>query len=104
MVINAQAAGYPRVGCIRVARMTVTIDLPPEVEAGLEAQAHAEGLALPQYLARLFREQFSVREASCLSPAELATAWRESVKDLPRTPPVSDEAISRDNIYGDRGR
>jgi hypothetical protein len=37
------------------------------------------------------------------SPAERAAAWRESVKELPRTKPLSDQAISRETIYSDRG-
>jgi hypothetical protein len=30
-------------------------------------------------------------------------AWRQAAKGLPRTPPLSDEAISRESIYCDRG-
>lgn len=37
------------------------------------------------------------------SPAERAAAWRESVKGLPQTEPLSDEAISRESMYSDRG-
>jgi predicted nucleic acid-binding protein len=83
--------------------MKVTIELPPEIEHSLVAQAEAQGLSLPQYLERFLQDQVPTRAAATLSPAERATAWRESVKDLPRTPPLSDEAISRESIYGDRG-
>jgi hypothetical protein len=38
-----------------------------------------------------------------LSPAERAAAWRAAARDLPHTEPLSDEAISRDSIYADRG-
>jgi hypothetical protein len=82
--------------------MTVTIELSPDVEAGLAALAKAEGLALPQYVQHILKERISV-PASELSPAERATAWRSSVSDLPSSPPLSDEAISRDSIYGARG-
>jgi hypothetical protein len=37
------------------------------------------------------------------SPAERAAAWREAAKGVPRTPPLSDEAISPENIYSNRG-
>jgi hypothetical protein len=37
-----------------------------------------------------------------LSPAERATAWRESIRGLPESEPLSDAAISRENIYSDR--
>ncbi|MGA2794948.1 MAG: hypothetical protein ABSE69_15735 [Roseiarcus sp.] len=82
--------------------MAVTIELPPEIEAGLKALAQAQGLALPQYLQRLLKEQVSVG-AERLSPAERAAAWRASVDGLPVRPPLSDAAISRDSIYGARG-
>jgi hypothetical protein len=83
--------------------MTVTIELPPEIETGLTAQAKERGLPLPQYVQQLLLEQVHLRAATSLSPAERAALWRESVKDLPQTPPLSDEAISRESIYGDRG-
>jgi hypothetical protein len=83
--------------------MRVTIELPPEIEADLTAQAEAQGLLLPQYLQGLLRQQVPVRAGAALSPSERAALWRESVRGLPHTPPLSDEAISRESIYGDRG-
>jgi len=38
-----------------------------------------------------------------LSPAERAALWRNSAGGLPHTKPLSDEAISRESIYADRG-
>jgi hypothetical protein len=78
------------------------IDLPPEIEAGLAARAAAQGVSLPEYVSRLLMEQVAP-EARKLSPAERAAAWREAAKGLPRTTPLSDEAISRESIYSDRG-
>lgn len=83
--------------------MTVTIQLPPDIEADLIAQARARGLDLPQYVEHVLREQVPPRAASLLSPAERAEAWRQSTRGLPHTPPLSDDAISRESIYGDRG-
>jgi len=82
---------------------SMKIDLPPEIEAGLAAQAAAQGASLPEYVARLLMEQVAPEATRKLSPAERAAAWREAAKGLPRTPPLSDEAISRESIYGDRG-
>jgi hypothetical protein len=86
--------------------MTVTIELPPEVESSLVAQAEAWGLPLAQYVEYLveyiLREQVPLHADAALSPDERAAVWRESVKGLPNTPPLSDEAISRESIYGDR--
>ena len=83
--------------------MRVTIELPPEIEADLTAQAQAQGLLLSQYLQRLLRQQVPVHAGAALSPSERAALWRESVRGLPHTPPLSDEAISRESIYRDRG-
>ncbi|MGH2457381.1 MAG: hypothetical protein ACRDIY_00765 [Chloroflexota bacterium] len=44
----------------------------------------------------------SAREVHALR-LKRAAEWRASVKDLPRTPPLSDAAISRESIYGARG-
>ncbi len=79
------------------------IELPPEIEAGLAARAAAEGVSLPEYVARVLLEQLARDATGTLSPAERAAAWREAAKGLPRTPPLSDEAISRESIYSDRG-
>ena len=84
--------------------MTVTIQLPSDIEADLVAQARAHGLELPQYVERLLRGQVPPLASSVLSPAERAAAWRESTRGLPHTPPLSDDAISRESIYGDRGK
>ena len=83
--------------------MTVTIEVPPEIEAGLLEQAAAQGLPLSQYLERLLREKIPARSGLAATPAERVAAWRDSVIGLPDTPPLSDEAISRESIYGDRG-
>jgi len=83
--------------------MTVTIELPADIEADLVAQARTHSLALPQYVEHLLREQVPARAGSALSPAERAAAWRESTRGLPHTPPLSDDAVSRESAYGDRG-
>jgi len=82
--------------------MTLTIELPPEVESSLMAQAEARGLPLAQYVEYLLREQVPLHADAAVSPTERAAAWRESVKGLPNTPPLSDDAISRTSIYDDR--
>jgi hypothetical protein len=81
--------------------MTVTIELRPEVEASLASLAAEQGISLTQYVRRLLEEQ--IPSQVTLSPAERANLWRESVKGLPRTSPLSDDAISRDSIYDARG-
>jgi len=77
--------------------MTVTIELAPDLEL-----AKAQGLGLPQYVERVLTERISV-QAGGLSPAEGAASWLAATDGLPLTPPLSDEAISRENMYGPRG-
>ena len=82
--------------------MTVTIEVSPDIEAGLSAQAKAHDLALNQYVQHLLEEQAFVR-AEALTPTERAATWRASVEGLPIRPPLSDTAISRESIYSVRG-
>jgi hypothetical protein len=56
--------------------MTVTIQLPSEIEADLIAQAQAHGLNVPQYVEHVLREQRPTRTSSALTAAERADAWR----------------------------
>ena len=42
-------------------------------------------------------------EPAALSPEQRAALWREGAKGLPLTEPLSDEAISRESIYSERG-
>ena len=83
--------------------MTITIELPPEIEAGFAALAAARGVTLQVYLQHLLEEQIPARIILPMSPAERGAAWRESAKKFPHTPPLSDEAISRENLYAERG-
>ena len=95
---------YPKIQGIGNSQMTVTIELPSEIAADLVAHAHAHGLEVSQFVEHLLREQVPQRVVSALSPAERAEAWRESSRGLPHTPPLSDDAISRESIYGDRSK
>ena len=84
-------------------QMSVTIDLPPDVEARLAAQAAEVGVPLVQHLRRLLEEHAGASNPTRKTPAERAKHWRESVAGLPDTKPLSDEAISRESIYAERG-
>ena len=80
--------------------MSVTIDLPPGIEASLAAQAAARGVPLAEHLRRLLVAQASGSGAR-ETPAERVKLWRD-VSGLPDTKPLSDEAISRESIYSER--
>lgn len=93
--------------------MTVTIELPSDIEAGLLAQAQAEGLAVPDYVKHLLVEQVAAKlgensgsgPAYTLPPDEWIrkfNAWTESHAGLD-LPLLSDEDISPESIYRDCG-
>ena len=92
--------------------MTVTINLPPDIEAGLLAQAEAEGVGVSDYLQNLVRSQIEAklganvaeRPAYELPPEEWLRefrAWVASHAD--KTIVLPDEAMERESIYGDHG-
>jgi len=82
--------------------MSVTIDLPPDTEAELAAQAAARGVPLAEHLCHLLAEQAGASKARRKTPEERIRLWRD-VSGLPDTKPLSDEAISRESIYAERG-
>ncbi len=83
--------------------MTVTLDLKPELEAGLLDLARESGMSVENYILTMVEGTMLSRSAQKRSPEERAAAWRETAKRFPDTPPLSDEAISRESMYLDRG-
>ena len=88
--------------------MTVTLNLKPEVEAGLLAQAQAAGLPLDQFLSRQLEV---LTQSTSALPAQLrapggADQWEkeldERLDSFPQHPVISDEALKRENWYPDR--
>jgi hypothetical protein len=66
--------------------MTFTIELSPELEAGLAAQAAAHGLPLSKYVRQLLEEQVLPRTGATLTPAARAEVWRNVTPGLPIRP------------------
>ena len=88
--------------------MTVTLNLKPEVEAGLLAQAQAAGLSLDEFLSR---ELEILTQANPVLPAKLrapggAAQWEKELDEwldsFPHRSVLSDEALKRENWYPDR--
>jgi hypothetical protein len=86
--------------------MTLTLELSPEREAVLTAQARARGMSIEQWLLELTEQAAptpSIAHLQRTNPQEWARqfrAWAESHD--PNTPVLSDEAMSRESIYPDR--
>ena len=87
--------------------MTVTVELRPEVEARVAAQAAAQGVSVETYIQIVLENLASAPEGvvqTATTAQERAQRWQEWVdsRSSIKAPPLSDEAISRESIYGER--
>jgi hypothetical protein len=81
--------------------MTVTLNLKPEVEAGLLAQAQASGMGLEEYLLSMVESAALSATQKSLSPEERAAAFEAWAAGHQTTPELSDYAVSREAMYED---
>jgi hypothetical protein len=79
--------------------MTVTLELKPEVEAGLVALARANGVPLDAYLRSLLEQLAAPTTGTAMSPEQKAAAFEQWAESFPPTPALSNEAVSRDAMY-----
>lgn len=81
--------------------MTVTLQLKPEVEEQLEAQARASGLSVKDYLEKRVEEMIRAPEPRATkTPQERVRLWEEFIANHSvGGPPLSDYAVSRESIY-----
>ena len=82
--------------------MTVTLNLKPEVEAGLLAQAQAGGMTVEEYLLSVVEGAVLPATQKTLSAEERAAAFEAWSANHRPTPPLSDYAVSRDAMYEGR--
>ena len=81
--------------------MTVRLELKPDVEANLSAQARARGVPLDAYLQDVIEE---VARADAAGPASFKEieATLDTLAEMGRgLPHVPSSAFSRENIYQD---
>ena len=84
--------------------MTVTLNLPPDVAQSLLAEAKAKGVPLDRLISDLLRSHKPSPVAAEMSLEEWVRefkAWVNSHSN--NTPLLSDEAVSREFIYRERG-
>lgn len=85
--------------------MTVTLELKPEVEERIVAEAKALGLSVEGYI----QQELEAKVRTSQTPEQMPyeewlqkfTEWVNS-HDYIKAPPLSDEAISRESIYRER--
>ena len=85
--------------------MTVTLDLPPHTEQAYRAEASARGVAVEVVVREVLLAHEPALGTAEISPEEWVRrfkAWTRSHAG-DNLPVLSDEAISRESIYGDRG-
>lgn len=83
--------------------MTVTLDLDPELEERVVAQAVAQGLSLEGYLLSVIEAAAVPAAAERASLEEFEAAMDELAEGLDHLPVLAPEALTRESIYGHRG-
>lgn len=80
--------------------MTITVELPPEIEERFLAQTRVRGLTLGAYVQEfLTLAGPAAAPSSMLSTDELNRLLDEAGDLAPSGPPLSDHAMSRESIY-----
>ncbi|MBI5083103.1 MAG: hypothetical protein HZB13_00680 [Acidobacteria bacterium] len=83
--------------------MTVRLEIRPDVEANLAAQARARGVPLDAYLTSVIEDLARTEPARPASPQDLR-ATLDKLAELGRDlPPLPSDALTRESIYRDRG-
>ncbi len=85
--------------------MTVTLELKPEVEERIIAEAKARGLSVEDYIQQELEASVATpRTPEQMPYEEWLRLFNEFMNghDYIKAPPLSDEAISRESIYRER--
>jgi hypothetical protein len=84
--------------------MTILLELDPDTEARLKAQAERRGIAPEQYAGQLLDKAIASESAGpgILTPEEFHTMLCELAEDSERLPSLPTSAFSRESIYEDR--
>ncbi len=85
--------------------MSSILEVQSDLASKIATQAAARGISVDAYLRLLIaNEKEEASQQKSLSPQEKARLWREwAASHDPDTPLLSDEAISRESIYEERG-
>ena len=81
------------------------LEVQPDIAAKIAAGAQAEGVTVDDYLRSLLEEKATKEESTkALSPHERVRLLREWASSHQSTAsPLSDDSISRESMYGERG-
>jgi hypothetical protein len=80
--------------------MTITLELPPDLEARFLAEAKAKGIPIGEVVKAYLYHAPPERRANQLTAEEVDRGLEEAANLIPEgIPPLSDEAMSRESIY-----
>ncbi|NEP60600.1 MAG: hypothetical protein F6K31_26975 [Symploca sp. SIO2G7] len=85
--------------------MTIKLQLKPEVEAHLIAQAAAKGVSVEIYLESVIEDSLINQEQTSLYQTLTEQEWNSELMDLINSPaftgapPLTDTAVERESIY-----
>jgi hypothetical protein len=82
--------------------MSIQIELKPEIEAELTAQARKKGVPVSQYVQRILEQHVPAQPVeSAMTPEQKARAFQNWVENFPyrRKEPLSDHAVGRESFY-----
>ena len=80
--------------------MTITLDLPPDLEERFLAESAIQGLPVAELIKTYLYRQPPLRPPAQQSAAEILK-WLDDLADVVPLdlPPLSDQAMSRESIY-----
>ena len=84
--------------------MTIQVELSPEAEARLAAEAVLRGVALESYAGRLLQQALSTHPSGLgkLTPEQLRAMLKEIAAGSEALPRLPTSAFSRESFYEDR--
>jgi len=81
--------------------MTVKLELTPDLEASLAAQAEAVGLSLEAYIAEVLRDKSKALPSPMTGSPAKARAFEQWAHNHPQIPSLPAEAFRRENLIRD---
>ncbi len=81
--------------------MEIRIDLTPQMEAGLSAQAQTQGMSLDAYVQSVIEQIAAQRSPADLSLEDFEAGLDELAAESDDLPVLPAEAYTRESIYGD---
>lgn len=80
--------------------MTITLELPPDLEARFVAEAKAAGVHVSEVVRAYLDHAVPRRNPNLPTVEDIDRAFDEAAGIIPKgVPPLSDEAMSRESIY-----